>query len=128
MQITHILRPQILEFVVDMTAGEFDSTFHEVGAEAHLAYSGHVGGLLIGIDVHSDGTEVIRRGIRFTDYTGLSQEWLDGTSAIILNNTLQSIVNDARSSKAAFDSTNPAVPNTYQRAQVVGKSYTPSLS
>lgn len=127
MIIKSITRPQFPSPVADLTAGEFDSTFHQAGDEEHyeLVYAK---GLLVRVDLYGDGMKIVQRGIRFSDHTGLEQEWGDGTSATILDSVLQTLTDNLDASQAAKDSTSPEVPNTYQRSQLLSKSYTPSLS
>jgi len=122
MIVRSINRPAFRYPLGDFTGG-FDSTFHTLGMENQMEVRSS-GGLLVGFDLYEDGSDMIYRTLKFSDTTTLEAEWLDGTSAAVVNIALQALVNTYETYRGGTDSTDPELPNSYQRGQTVSRSFT----
>jgi len=126
MKITYIGVPIYYAPVEDSTAFLFDSTFHEPGNEVIMERK-TAKALMVGFDVHEDGSKNIYKIIKYSDYTGLEQEWGDSTSVTILDTAVQDIVDLYSAKRLDPDSTVSETPSSYQRSNTLARSFTKTV-
>jgi len=126
-----LLRPTInATFYSDLTGGwdgttvalGFDSTFHSVGEEMFFDNT-EASFLIVGFEPTIGTT--IYRPLKFNDYTGLEEEWDDGTATSILELAIADKMASYEENVQRVDATDLASKiNVVQREALINQSLT----
>lgn len=125
--IKSLTRPRITTTIYyDLTGGTdgttvflgFDSTFHTVGDE--MAFQSSLAQYVVFSFDTGQTLNPIYRVIKFNDYTGLEQEWNDGTSALILQYAMEAKMAKYELNASRPDTTSASRASFYQETSLVG--------